>query len=264
MQNSYRQVFHQTKEITSPATFKKAIVAQINRESATVDVTIVGNNQTVLKSLPISSAVTLDDLRIGDRCRVDMFDETNPQDAVIAYTYGRGRRPVYNVNASAENIGVEQARLDVTGTGLFFNGKSVAGVINSGSTMLDQAILNVIPTGKFFSGLTVAGTINIGTELILANHISGILTGVTGVTVTNPLMTFLATSITFLRPLLNGGIGNQNMGTTGSRFGTGFFTAVNSNSYIASGATGVNGSFKSGDLVQKTITVTRGIITSIT
>jgi hypothetical protein len=85
----YREIFRKHTGITSPATFKKAVIATVHSESATADVYIVGNAQSLLKNIPLSSAVDANDVKVGDKCRVDMFDETNPDDSVVAYTYGR-------------------------------------------------------------------------------------------------------------------------------------------------------------------------------
>lgn len=71
------------------ATFKKAFIVAIHSASSTVDVYFVENPQTVIKSIPLASVINPLLVRVGDRCRVDVFDETNPSDMVVAYVYGR-------------------------------------------------------------------------------------------------------------------------------------------------------------------------------
>ena len=92
MQDPARKQFEKAFGKTIPATFKKGIIAKLNTDLGTADVIIVGSNQTVLKNLPLSSAIDIYDIRLNDKCRVDMFDESNPQDSVVAYTYGRKKR----------------------------------------------------------------------------------------------------------------------------------------------------------------------------
>ena len=50
---------------------------------------IVGNNQTVIRNIPVASSIDITKVNLGDRCRVDMFDEKNPNDMVVAYTYAK-------------------------------------------------------------------------------------------------------------------------------------------------------------------------------
>lgn len=72
-----------------PATFKKAIVTAVYSTNYTVDIYIVGNNQTIIRNIPLASSVDITNVAQGDRCRVDMFSETNPNDMVVAYIYGK-------------------------------------------------------------------------------------------------------------------------------------------------------------------------------
>lgn len=69
------------------ATFKKAFVNAVNVSMNTVDVYFAENPQTVIRNIPVASNVTLSSGMVGKRCRVDLFDETNPSDMVMAYTY---------------------------------------------------------------------------------------------------------------------------------------------------------------------------------
>lgn len=70
-----------------PATFKRGIISKVNLETFTADVYIIGNPQTILKDIPMSSAIDSNEVQAGQRCRIDMFDESNKSDMVVAYTY---------------------------------------------------------------------------------------------------------------------------------------------------------------------------------
>jgi len=72
---------------TIPATFKRGIVNAVNIQAGTMDVQIVGNQSSILKGIAVSSAVNLTTAKPGDRCRIDMFSEINPNDCCVAYTY---------------------------------------------------------------------------------------------------------------------------------------------------------------------------------
>lgn len=69
------------------STFKKAFVNAVHVGSNTVDVYYAENPQSVIKNIPIADNVTITSIVIGQRCRVDIFDETNPNDCVMAFTF---------------------------------------------------------------------------------------------------------------------------------------------------------------------------------
>ena len=69
------------------ATFKKGFVNAIHSNTATVDVYFSENPQTIIKNIPVAKSVTIASVMIGQKCRIDIFDETNPNDMVMAYTY---------------------------------------------------------------------------------------------------------------------------------------------------------------------------------
>ncbi len=71
------------------STFKKAIISNVNAAANTADVYFAENPATVIRSIPLASQITASQVMVGDRCRVDVFDETNPNDMVVAYIYGR-------------------------------------------------------------------------------------------------------------------------------------------------------------------------------
>jgi hypothetical protein len=276
--------------ITASATYKKGVIAKISLDTASADVTVVGSNQNVLKNIPFSSAIDLNDITVGDKCRIDMFDESNPSDSVIAYTYGRKKRGVISsINASIEVYGISQNKLDITAPGVFYSGRTLVETINGGIGAIDQSSLNVRGTGVFFSGRTIAqeintgstnieqrrlavfgndkfangldiiATINAATADIDGGKIAGVLTDVTEIKRTNTLQTFAAGGTSFYQAILAGS--TINIGSSGARFLTAYVSTIDSNNYIANGFSGVTGSFTTSGIF--TITVKQGIITSI-
>lgn len=92
---SFNDILKKGRNKTTPATFKRGVINTIH-PNGTADVQIVGNHSTILKGLYFSSAVNPSLARPGDKCRVDMFSEINPNDSVIAYIYGRQFTPLIN------------------------------------------------------------------------------------------------------------------------------------------------------------------------
>lgn len=66
-------------------TFKKGIINRVYASS--VDVQIVGSQQAIIKGIKLAKHIDITTLNVGDRCRLDMFDESNPSDMVVAYIY---------------------------------------------------------------------------------------------------------------------------------------------------------------------------------
>lgn len=85
--HSSNQIFKEQNKKEVRATFKKAFINAIHISANTVDVYFAENPQTIIKNIPISSGVDITQIIKGSRCRVDLFDETNPQDMVLAFTY---------------------------------------------------------------------------------------------------------------------------------------------------------------------------------
>lgn len=71
------------------ATFKKAFVSSVNVSAFTADVIFAENPNNTVRSIPLASHIDATLINVNDRCRVDIFDETNPSDMVVAYIYGR-------------------------------------------------------------------------------------------------------------------------------------------------------------------------------
>lgn len=83
----YNQIFREQNKRLIRATFKKAIVNAVYPSTNTVDVYFVGNSQSIVKGIPVANNVTIAAVFPGNKCRIDVFDETNPTDMVLAYTY---------------------------------------------------------------------------------------------------------------------------------------------------------------------------------
>lgn len=81
------KIFKDQQKKLVRATFKKAFVNAINFGSNTVDVYLAENPQTIIRNIPIAKSVTIADVMVGQKCRIDMFDETNPGDCVLAYVF---------------------------------------------------------------------------------------------------------------------------------------------------------------------------------
>lgn len=77
---------HQQKRLVR-STFKKAFINAVNPSAGTVDLAYAENPQTVIRSVPAAKSIDLTAVFVGQRCRVDLFDETNPTDCVLAYVY---------------------------------------------------------------------------------------------------------------------------------------------------------------------------------
>lgn len=69
------------------ATFKKGFINSVNVSGKTVDVYYAENPQTIIRNIPVADTVNISAVIIGKRCRIDIFDETNPSDSVMAFTY---------------------------------------------------------------------------------------------------------------------------------------------------------------------------------
>lgn len=69
------------------STFKKGFINAIHISSNTVDVYYAENPQSVIKNIPVAKNVNISTIMIGQKCRVDLFDETNPNDCALAYTF---------------------------------------------------------------------------------------------------------------------------------------------------------------------------------
>ena len=87
--NSVNQTWAKQNKKLVTATFKKGFISAVYLNSSTADVFFVENQQTVVKGIPLASHIIASQVMVGDKCRVDVFDEKNPSDMVVAYIYGR-------------------------------------------------------------------------------------------------------------------------------------------------------------------------------
>lgn len=69
------------------STFKKGFINAVYIASRTVDVSYAENPLTVVRNIPVAVNVDITKVKVNQRCRVDVFDETNPNDCVLAFTY---------------------------------------------------------------------------------------------------------------------------------------------------------------------------------
>jgi hypothetical protein len=83
---TYKEVIAKTNERVLAPTFTKGIKSSVNYSLRLADVIIVGNNQTVIHNVRLSSAVP-STVQPGAPCKIDFFDPSNPKDMVVAYTY---------------------------------------------------------------------------------------------------------------------------------------------------------------------------------
>jgi len=109
--DSYGGLTKKINKKVTPDAWRRGIISAVHMSANTADVTILGNNASIVKNVPLSSAIDVNAIRVGDKCRLDMFDETNPNDCVVAYTYGRqsGARVnggLLNLNFSGSTIAI--------------------------------------------------------------------------------------------------------------------------------------------------------------
>jgi hypothetical protein len=81
------QTWKKQNEKLVRSSFKKGFIQAVNISSRTVDLSYAESPQTTLRNIPISDTINITTLQVGKRCRVDVFDETNPNDIVVSYTY---------------------------------------------------------------------------------------------------------------------------------------------------------------------------------
>jgi hypothetical protein len=82
------KTFMRQNEKLLPSTYKKGIITRVYDKASVADVQIIGTSQTVLKRIPLASHIDPLDVQVGNKCRVDQFDESNTSDMIVAYIYG--------------------------------------------------------------------------------------------------------------------------------------------------------------------------------
>ena len=85
--NTVNSTFKQQQKRLVRSTFKKGFISAVYPSKNTVDVAFADNPLTIMRNVPIANNVTIANVQAGQRCKVDVFDETNPNDCVCAYTY---------------------------------------------------------------------------------------------------------------------------------------------------------------------------------
>ena len=103
-QVTLNQTFDKQQKTRVRATFKKAFINAIHTSANTVDVYLAENPQNILRNIPIASTVDVSNLKVGQLCRVDIFDETNSNDMCLAYTIG-GTATVVTSTTYAGQVG---------------------------------------------------------------------------------------------------------------------------------------------------------------
>lgn len=83
----FNDLFKKQQRSLIPSTFKKGFISAVHTNAGTVDVSFAQNPLTIVKGIPVASTVNIANVVAGQRCRVDVFDETNPKDMVMAFTY---------------------------------------------------------------------------------------------------------------------------------------------------------------------------------
>lgn len=137
---SYNELYDKQQKKLVRATFKKAVINNINIPNNTADVYFAQSPSTTIKNIPLSSQINASTLIVGDRCRVDIFDETNPNDMVIAYIYGR-------------KIGIANVPKYAYGTGSISNGGSNSLAIAHGLGVIPDVWLVITnPAAVYYSG----------------------------------------------------------------------------------------------------------------
>jgi hypothetical protein len=81
------QTFRQQQQKLVRATYKKGFINAVHASARTVDVYYAESPQSLIRNIPVAQSVNVATVIIGQRCRIDLFDETNPNDSVCAYVY---------------------------------------------------------------------------------------------------------------------------------------------------------------------------------
>jgi hypothetical protein len=87
MNLSDEQIFKIRQKKLIPVINKKGVVVRVYPANKTVDLYFINDPKTVVKSVPCSNAVNMLTIIPGQKCKVDIFDEANAKDFVVAYTY---------------------------------------------------------------------------------------------------------------------------------------------------------------------------------
>jgi len=84
---TFNDLYKKQQKKLVPSSFKKGIISQVNPSAHTANIYFVDNSQNIIKNIPMAKSIDITTVKVGLRCRVDLFDESNPQDMVVAYLY---------------------------------------------------------------------------------------------------------------------------------------------------------------------------------
>ena len=84
---SYNDLYKKQQKKLIPAFFKKGIISQVNPSAHTANIYFVDNSQNIIKNIPMAKSIDITTVKVGSRCKVDLFDESNPQDMVVNYIW---------------------------------------------------------------------------------------------------------------------------------------------------------------------------------
>lgn len=104
MNTSFKEFEKTKRSKLVPSYFKKGLINKVNTESWTADVQIVGSSQGILKNIPLGSSIP-SGVKPGDKCVLITFDETNPNDIVVSYVYGRKIKPKFSTGSATVTTG---------------------------------------------------------------------------------------------------------------------------------------------------------------
>lgn len=90
MDTAINKTYKKQNDKLIPSSIKKAIISAVNVAQRQCDIFYPNNPQTIVKGVSVSNSVDITSLVAGQRVKIDIFDETNPKDIVIAYAYGGG------------------------------------------------------------------------------------------------------------------------------------------------------------------------------
>lgn len=128
MEISYNDIFKNQNKRLIPESAKRAIISKVNIIQRQADIQLVNNPETVIKNVAVSNAVDITSLAVGDRVKIDIFDEGNTKDMVIAYSYsgkpvsGENATITYVSNVVLNNLGGGSYSITVTTKTMTFTG----------------------------------------------------------------------------------------------------------------------------------------------
>ncbi len=88
MEVPLNHTFEKQQKQLIPKTFRKAYISAVNIFARTADIYFANNTNVIIRNVPVASNIFVTDAMVGQKCKVDIFDEINQRDMVIAYCYG--------------------------------------------------------------------------------------------------------------------------------------------------------------------------------